>query len=164
VAKKSKAKATAPNSPVIQNRKAFHDYAIEDRYEAGLVLRGREVKSLREGQANIRQAYAVVREGEAWLMNMHIAPYSRASTHEDVDPERSRKLLLHSEEIERLAAKTQQLGYTLVPLRVYFKEGYAKVELGLARGKRKHDRRQEIAERDARLQMDRARRRREVGA
>lgn len=146
---------------LIQNRKAFHDFHIEERFEAGLVLRGAEVKALREGRAQIREAYGMVRNGEAWLWNMHISAYSSASSHEELDPARPRKLLLHHQEIARIAAKTQQRGYTLVPLRVYFAHGLAKIELGLARGKQKHDRRRDIAERDAQLQMARVRRRRE---
>lgn len=155
------AKKKKTERALIQNRKAFHDFHIEERFEAGLVLRGAEVKALREGRAQIREAYGMVRNGEAWLWNMHISAYSSASSHEELDPARPRKLLLHHQEIARIAGKTQQRGYTLVPLRVYFAHGLAKIELGLARGKQKHDRRRDIAERDAQLQMARVRRRRE---
>lgn len=155
------AKKKKTERALIQNRKAFHDFHIEERFEAGLVLRGAEVKALREGRAQIREAYGMVRNGEAWLWNMHVSAYSSASSHEELDPARPRKLLLHHQEIARIAAKTQQRGYTLVPLRVYFAHGLAKIELGLARGKQKHDRRRDIAERDAQLQMARVRRRRE---
>lgn len=144
---------------VIQNRKAFHDYAIEGRYEAGIVLQGSEVKALREGRGQIREAYALIREGEAWLLGMHISPYSAISTHRSIEPTRERKLLLHRGEIDELAKATQAKGLTLVPLRVYFKKGIAKVELGVARGKRAYDRRHDIAARDAKREMDRARRR-----
>lgn len=148
---------------VVENRRARHTYSIEERLEAGLVLHGSEVKALREGKGQIREAYATVRDGEVFLNNMHISPYSGASTHVELDPVRPRKLLLHHKEIERLAVMTQQRGLTLVPLRVYFSHGLAKVELGLARGKKRYDRRREIAERDAQRQMQRARRRRERG-
>lgn len=148
---------------VVDNRKAFHDFAIEERYEAGLVLRGSEVKSLREGRGHIRQAYGVVRDGEAFLLGMHIAPYGSASTHEEIDPERPRKLLLRRQEIDRLAQRTQEKGLTLVPLRVYFAHGFAKVELGVGRGKQKHDKRRDIAEREAKRDVERAMRRRMKG-
>jgi len=148
---------------VVSNRKAFHDYAIEERYECGLVLRGSEVKSLREGSGNIREAYATVRDGEVFIYGMHIPAYSAASTHETVDPDRPRKLLLRREEIERLRVSSQQKGYTLVPLRVYFTHGIAKVEVGVGKGKKSYDRRRAIAERDAKREMERAVRRRERG-
>ena len=148
---------------VVQNRRAFHDYAIEERYEAGIVLRGSEVKSLREGRAQIREAYGVVRDQEAFLLGMHISPYSAASTHEQLDPARARKLLLRRDEIQKLARATQEKGLTLIALRVYFTHGLAKVELGLARGKRAYDRRHDIAAREAQREMDRARRRLEKG-
>lgn len=154
---------TSDERTVVENRRARHLYAIEERLEAGLVLQGTEVKALREGRGQIREAYATVRDGEVFLLNMHISPYSGASTHVEVDPVRPRKLLLHKEEIERVAAQTQQKGMTLVPLRVYFRKGLAKVELGLARGKKQFDRRREIAARDAEREMQRARRRRERG-
>ncbi|HVL81564.1 MAG TPA: SsrA-binding protein SmpB [Actinomycetota bacterium] len=146
---------------VVSNRKAFHDYAIEDRYEAGIVLRGAEVKALREARATIRDAYGAVKDGEVWLLGMQISPYSAQSTHEQLPPERPRKLLLKRGEIERLQVKIGQKGYTLVPLRVYFSHGLAKVELGLGRGKRAHDRREAIAERDAKREVERELRRRD---
>lgn len=148
---------------VVDNRKAFYDFAIEERYEAGLVLRGSEVKSLREGRGHIRQAYGVVRDGEVYLLGMHISPYVSASTHEELDPERSRKLLLRRQEIDRLAERTQEKGLTLVPLRVYFSRGLAKVELGVGRGKAKHDKRRDIAEREAKRDVERAMQRRMKG-
>lgn len=148
---------------IAENRRARHAYAIEERFEAGLVLQGSEVKALREGKGQIREAYAVVRDGEAFVLNMHISPYSGKSTHVDVEPTRPRKLLLHRKEIEYLEQQTQQRGLTLVPLRLYFSRGLAKVELGLARGKKQIDRRREIAARDAERQMQRAHRRRERG-
>ena len=140
---------------VVSNRKAFHDYAIEERVEAGIVLRGAEVKAIREARANLRDAYATVRDGEVWLLGMHVSPYSSASTHEELAAERPRKLLLKRGEIEKLAAKTTQKGYTVVPLRLYFRGGLAKVELGLGRGKRSYDKRRDIAARDTRREVDR---------
>jgi SsrA-binding protein len=148
---------------IIENRRARHTYAIEERFEAGLVLHGSEVKALREGKGQIAEAYATVRDGEVFLLNMHISPYSGASTHVELDPNRSRKLLLHRKEIDYLTQQTLQRGMTLVPLRVYFSHGLAKLELGLARGKKQVDRRREIADRDARRQMERVARRREQG-
>lgn len=153
----------AGEKTVVNNRKAFHDFHIEERFEAGLVLKGSEVKALREGRAQIREAYGVVKDGEAYLMNMHISPYSAASTHEDVDPMRPRKLLLRRQEIARLVGLTQQKGLTLVPLRIYFTHGLAKIELGVGRGKKAHDRRRDIAARDAQRQMERVVRRRVRG-
>ena len=152
-----------PEKVVVENRRARHLYAIEERFEAGLALQGSEVKALREGKGQIREAYAFVRDGEVFIQGMHISPYSGASTHVEVDPNRQRKLLLNRKEIDHLQQQTQQKGMTLVPLRVYFTHGLAKVELGLARGKKQFDRRREIAERDAERQMQKARRRRERG-
>ena len=148
---------------VVDNRRARHSYAVDETFEAGLVLHGAEVKALREGRGQIAEAYGLVREGEAFILGMHISPYSGASTHVELDPVRPRKLLLHRKEIEHLAAETLQKGMTLIPLKVYFSHGLAKVQLGLARGKKTYDRRREIAEREAKRQMDRAQRRRERG-
>ncbi len=138
---------------VLTNRKARHDYSILDSWEAGIVLVGSEVKSLREHHANLQDAYARVDEGEVWLNGMHILPYqfSRA----EVDPVRRRKLLLHHHEIDEIARKTQERGLTLIPLRVYFKDGRAKVEIGLAKGKRNYDKRQTLAARDAQREAER---------
>lgn len=148
---------------VVDNKRAHHTYAIEERFEAGLVLQGSEVKALREGKGQIREAYATVRDGEVFLLNMHISPYSGASTHIEVDPVRPRKVLLHRKEIEYLSMQTLQKGLTLVPLRVYITHGLVKVELGLARGKKQVDRRREIAERDVQREIQRTVRRRERG-
>ncbi|MDP8959524.1 MAG: SsrA-binding protein SmpB [Actinomycetota bacterium] len=141
---------------VASNRRARYDYEIRETFEAGLVLRGSEVKSLREGRANLTDAYAMVRDGEAWLVGAYIGPYSfsRDGGHE---PERTRKLLLHRREIDRLAGTLAETGLTLVPLRVYFKEGKAKVELGLGRGKRRYDKREAIKAREMAREMERAR-------
>jgi SsrA-binding protein len=140
---------------IAQNKKARHDYAIEDVYEAGLVLTGTEVKSLRAGRASLVDAYANIKDGEVWLQNAHIPEYDQGSwtNHE---PRRPRKLLLHRGEIAKLIGKTKESGLTLVPLSMYFKDGKAKVEIALARGKRAYDKRQTLAARDAAREMDRA--------
>lgn len=141
--------------PVVTNRRARHDYFIEDTYEAGLVLVGTEVKSIRQGRVNLQDAYAEVKNGEAWLHNMHISPYAQGGRF-NADPNRSRKLLLHRREIDRLRGLQEQKGLTLIPLSVYFRRGRAKVELGLARGKRQYDKRRAIAEKESRRELDRA--------
>ena len=137
---------------IASNRKARHDYEILETYEAGLVLRGTEVKSLREGQVNFKDSYAAINGNEAWLIGCHIAPYHHG-TDANHDPDRSRKLLLHRREISRLLGKTAERGLTLIPLRLYFKEGRAKLEFGLARGKKLHDKRATIKEREARREV-----------
>jgi SsrA-binding protein len=142
------------NKQVASNRKAYHDYHIEQEYEAGIALAGTEIKSVRAGQVNLRDGYVQLRDGEAWLMNVHIAPYDHASR-ENHEPRRDRKLLLHKREIARLFSKVQEKGFTIVPLRVYFKGNKAKVEIALARGKRQYDKRDAIAERDSERQMQR---------
>ena len=143
------------------NRKARHEYLIEETVEAGMALMGSEVKALREGKANLKDSYGRIENGEVWLWNAHISPYNPASQfgHE---PTRTRKLLLHRGEIERLNGKVKERGLTLVPLRLYFKNGRAKVELALARGKKQHDKREAIRDREQRREIDRelARRRR----
>lgn len=140
---------------IASNRKARHDYEILDTYEAGIALVGTEVKSLRDGRASLGDAYATVDNGEVFLRGLHVAEYSHGSwtNHE---PRRVRKLLLHRREIARLVGKTREGGHTLVPLSLYFSEGKAKVELALARGRRKHDKRQAIAQRDAQREIQRA--------
>ncbi len=148
---------------VVENRRARHNYAVEEVYEAGLALHGSEVKALREGRGQIAEAYAMVRDGEVFIHGMHISPYSGASTHVVLDPVRPRKLLLHRKEIDRIAEATQQKGLTLVALRVYFSHGLAKIELGVARGKKNIDKRRDIADREAKRQIERAHRRREKG-
>jgi SsrA-binding protein len=137
------------------NKKASFSYDVEARYEAGLVLQGTEVKSLREGRANLKESYARVKEGEVFLYNCHISPYSHGNR-QNHDPIRPRKLLLHRQEIKRLFGKVAERGYTLVPLRLYFKKGRAKVELGLGKGKKLHDKRQAMKERDAKRELERA--------
>ena len=138
------------------NRKARHDYFIDETIEAGLVLTGAEVKSLREGRVNLRDSYArISRAGEAVLVGVHISPYGHA-TRDAVDPDRVRKLLLHRREIDRLAGKVRERGFTLVPTKLYFKNGKAKVELGLARGKEHRDKRQDLKAAESRREIDRA--------
>ncbi|MBI2430006.1 MAG: SsrA-binding protein SmpB [Ignavibacteriales bacterium] len=138
----------------ISNRKARHDYEIIDVYEAGIVLKGPEVKSLRMGRANLQDSYADLKQGEVWLHNMHISPFEQANRFNH-DPVRTRKLLLNKSEIRKLIGKTTEKGLTLIPLKVYFKKGKAKVELALAKGKKEYDRREDIKKRE----MDRELRR-----
>jgi SsrA-binding protein len=126
---------------IVQNRKAFHDYFVEEHYEAGIVLEGWEVKAVRAGRAQINDAYVIVRDGALWLIGAHIAPLANASTHVSPDPARTRKLLLHAGEIRRLIGKVEQRGYALIPLNLHFKKGRVKAEIALARGKLKHDKR-----------------------
>lgn len=139
---------------IVDNRRARHDYELGDRVEAGIVLSGTEVKSLRTGQATLQQAYAEVRDGEAWLVGLHVPEYTEGNR-ANHDPDRPRKLLLHRREIERLASRVAERGFTLVPTRVYFKDGRVKCELALARGKEQRDRRRDIAARDAQRQIER---------
>ena len=142
----------AADRVIATNRKAFHDYEILETYEAGIVLRGTEVKSLRESQVNFKDCYAAVDNGEAWLIGCYISPYHHG-TDANHDPERKRKLLLHRREIQRLLGKVAERGLTMIPLRLYFKGGRAKCELGLARGKKLHDKRASIREREAKREM-----------
>jgi SsrA-binding protein len=140
---------------VAKNRKAGRDYFLEDRREAGLVLKGTEIKSIRAGRVNLSDGYVQPRDGELWLLNVHIAPYDPAGRYGH-EARRPRKLLLHRREIDRLISRVVERGYTIVPVRLYLKEGLAKVEIALARGKRKYDKRQTIKERQARRDIDRA--------
>ena len=133
---------------IVQNRKAHHDYFIEERYEAGLALEGWEVKSIRAGRAQINEAYVLLRNAELFLVGAHISPLTTASTHVTPDPTRTRKLLVHAEEIRRLIGKVEQRGYTLVPLDLHFRKSRIKLEFGLARGKLKHDKRASERERE----------------
>ncbi len=144
---------------ICRNRKAYFEYVIDALYEAGLVLKGTEVKALREGKANIEDAYARFRNGEIFLYNAHISPYSHAAG-ENHDPTRPRKVLLHRREMKRLLGKVQERGFTLIPLRLYFKNEHVKVELALARGKKKADKRETIRRREEQRELERARKRR----
>ena len=140
---------------IATNRKAGRDFSLEDRHEAGLVLTGTEIKSIRAGRVNLSDGYVQDRDGELWLFNVHIAPYDPSGRYGH-EPRRPRKLLLHRREIDRLSARVRERGYTIVPVRLYLKGGRAKVEIALARGKRKYDKRQTIARRDAERDIDRA--------
>jgi SsrA-binding protein len=140
---------------IATNRKAQHDFFLEDRFEAGIALRGSEIKSVRAGQVSLRQAYVTVERGEVWLVGAHIAPYDPASNMNH-EPTRTRKLLLNRKEIQKLETKIMERGYTVVPTRMYLTHGLAKVEIALAKGKRQWDKRREIAKRDAQREIDRA--------
>lgn len=133
---------------IIDNRKAFHDYFIEDKYEAGLVLQGWEVKAIRAGRANIKESYVVIRSAEIFIVGMHITPLESASTHITTDPTRTRKLLLHAEEIAKLIGKVERAGYALVPLDLHYTKGRIKISVGLAKGKKQFDKRETEKERD----------------
>lgn len=134
---------------IVQNKKAFHEYFIEDRYEAGLVLEGWEVKAIRAGRANLKEAYVTIKDGALYLFGSHISPLASASTHIVPDPTRTRKLLLHAAEVDKLIGKVQRAGYTLMPLDLHFKGGRIKLNVGLAKGKKQHDKRASEKERDA---------------
>ncbi|MER5320754.1 SsrA-binding protein SmpB [Streptosporangium roseum] len=140
---------------IAQNKRAWHDYHIEDTYEAGLVLQGTEVKSLRLGRASLLDGYAVIKDGEAWLINVHIPEYTMG-TWTNHAARRTRKLLLHRKEIDKLVSKTKEGGLTLIPLAIYFKDGKAKIEIGLAKGKKDWDKRQTLAENQAKREMARS--------
>ena len=133
---------------IVENRKALHDYFIEERYEAGLALAGWEVKAIRAGRAQLKEAYVIVRNGEVYLIGAHITPLAAASTHVNADPTRSRKLLLHAEEIRKLIGKVERAGYTLVPIDLHYTNGRIKLQIGLAKGKRQYDKRQVEKERE----------------
>ena len=139
---------------ISENRKAFHDYFVEERVETGIILTGTEIKSIRNGRVNLKDSYARVEDGEVWLNQMHISPYEQGNRFNH-DPLRRRKLLLHRTEIIKLFAKVQQQGLTLIPLKIYLKSGLAKIELGVCRGKKTYDKRQDIAERDAKREIER---------
>jgi SsrA-binding protein len=144
---------------IASNRKAFHEYSIQDTFEAGLVLTGTEVKSLRAGGCSLVDGFVRLKGGEAWLVNVHIPPYGQGTFFSQHEPRRDRKLLLHSRELQRLAGRLQEKGLTLLPLRLYFRKNRAKVELGLGRGKKLHDKREAIREREVRREIERAARR-----
>jgi SsrA-binding protein len=153
--KKDQGSGSGGKKIVAQNRRARHEYDIEETLEAGLVLTGTEIKSVRAGHVQLQDAYARVQEGEAWLHHMHIAPYEQGGR-SNVDPDRPRKLLLHRREIDRLIGKAQEKGLSLIPLSIYLRNGFAKVDLAIARGRKLYDKRQAIAERDARRDQQRA--------
>ncbi|MHB8535647.1 MAG: SsrA-binding protein SmpB [Sulfuricaulis sp.] len=149
-------KKDASHDPVIaQNRKARHDYSIEQKFEAGLVLQGWEVKSLRAGRAQLKEGYVVIEHSEAFMVGTHFSPLTSTSTHMQANPTRTRKLLLHRAELNKLIGAVERKGYTLVPLRLYWKHGRAKLEVGLARGKQAHDKRADIKKRETDREMQR---------
>ncbi|MGI6725266.1 MAG: SsrA-binding protein SmpB [Christensenellales bacterium] len=144
--------------PLVQNRRARHDYFVEETYECGMELKGTEVKSIRQGRANLKEAYARVRNGEVFVDGMHISPYEQGSIY-NTDPLRPKRLLLHKSEIRKLQSQVSRQGYTLIPLQLYLKDGLVKLELGVCRGKQLHDKRDAIAEADAMRDIERAMRR-----
>ena len=139
---------------IANNKKAYHDYFVEEQYEAGIVLHGTEVKSLRMGKCSIKEAFVTIEKGEVFITGMHISPYEKGNLF-NKDPLRVRKLLLHKAEIMKLTGKVAEKGYTLMPLQVYFKDGRAKIQIGLCKGKKLYDKRQDIAKKDARREVDR---------
>lgn len=142
------AKKQTSDSNIAQNKKAYHDYFIEEHFEAGIALQGWEVKSLRAGRVQLKESYVLIKEGEAYLFGCHISPLNSASTHVDADPTRSRKLLLHRDQLNRLIGAVERKGYTLVPLAMYWKRGRAKLDIGLAKGKKAYDKRAVEKDRD----------------
>lgn len=150
----AKKKKTSPGTLAV-NRRACHDFNIESTIEAGIVLKGTEIKSIRRGSANLKDSYAQVKKGEMWLQNMHIAPYEEGNQFNH-DPRRSRKLLLHQREINKIGEQTREVGYSIVPLKLYLKRGNCKVLLGIARGKKKYDKRQALKEKAMKRDVDRA--------
>src|SRR5690554_2106079 len=140
---------------IVDNRKAYHDYFIEDRFEAGLVLQGWEVKAIRAGHVQLKESYIIVRDGEIWIVGMHISPLSSISTHVTPDPTRTRKLLLRSEEISKLIGRVEQRGYTMVPLNLHYKTGRIKLDFGLGRGKKQHDKRDTARDKDWQREKER---------
>ena len=141
---------------ITQNKKAYHDYFIEEKYEAGIVLSGWEVKAIRAGRVQLKDTYVIVRDGELWLLGGHISPLLSASTHVNPDPTRTRKLLLHGREISKLIGKVERAGYALVPLDLHFLRGRIKLEIGLAKGKKQHDKRASELEKDSKREAQRA--------
>ena len=150
----------ASNPTIAVNRQATHEYFIEERFEAGLVLEGWEVKSLRAGRAQLKESYVTVKNGDAWLLGAHISPLTSASTHVEPDPTRTRKLLLHRQQLNRLIGQVERRGYTLIPLALYWSKGRAKLEIGLAKGKKLHDKRATEKERDWQREKQRVMRQR----
>lgn len=147
---------------IAENRKAWHDYFVEEKHEAGLILTGTEIKSIRAGRVNLKDSYAEISGGELWLTQMHISPYEQGNRFNH-EPLRKRKLLLNRSEITKLSAEVQQQGMTLIPLKIYLRKGMAKIELGLCKGKKNYDKRQDIAKKDAKRDMERELRERNKG-
>jgi len=149
-------KGSSGSMSITANKKAFHEYFVEEKYEAGIALQGWEVKAIRAGRMNIKEAYVIIRNGEIFLIGMHITPLPTASTHVNPDPTRTRKLLLHDQEIMKLIGKVERAGYTLVPLDLHYTRGRIKLEVGLAKGKKQHDKRSDEQEKDAKREAQRA--------
>lgn len=149
-------KKTEGGKVLAQNKKASHDYFIEDTYECGMVLTGTEIKSIRGGRSNISDSFATIRNGEAFIHNMHISPFEQGNRNNPTDPTRARKLLMKKKEINKLLGQSKQEGYTLVPLKVYIRNGYAKLLLGLGKGKKQYDKRESAAKKDAQRDIQRA--------
>jgi SsrA-binding protein len=139
---------------VAQNKKAYHDFFIEETYETGIVLQGTEIKSIRAGKVNLKDSYARIQNGEAWLYSMHVSPYEQGNRHNH-DPLRPRKLLLHKREINKLLGETKEVGYALVPVKLYLKNGFCKVLLGLAKGKKNYDKREDLKKKEAKREIER---------
>ncbi|WP_246183654.1 SsrA-binding protein SmpB [Paenibacillus methanolicus] len=150
------AKKTNENKQLAQNKKASHDYFIEETFEAGMVLMGTEIKSVRSGKANINDAFATIRNGEMFIHNMHISPFEQGNRHNPTDPTRARKLLLHKGQIHKLLGQSKQEGYAIVPLKIYVRNGYAKLLIGLGKGKKQYDKRESAAKKDAQRDIQRA--------
>ena len=140
---------------IAQNKKAYHDFFIEETYEAGIVLQGTEIKSMRNGRVQLKDSYAKIMNGEVFIIGMHISPYEQGNRYNH-DPERTRKLLLHRKQINKLIGETKEAGYSLVPLKIYLKNGYAKMLIGLARGKKKYDKREDLKQKEAKRDIERA--------
>ena len=151
----SKKQAKSTSSSIAQNKKAWHDYFVEQKFEAGLALEGWEVKSLRDGRAQLKESYVIVKSSEVFLIGAHFSPLTSASTHINPNPTRTRKLLLHAAEISKLIGSVERKGYTIVPLSLYWKRGKAKLEIGLAKGKQQHDKRQALKERETGRELQR---------
>ncbi|UII55541.1 SsrA-binding protein SmpB [Cytobacillus spongiae] len=140
---------------IAQNKKAYHDYFIEETYEAGIVLQGTEIKSIRSGRVNLKDSYAQIKQGEVHLLGMHVSPYEQGNRYNH-DPLRTRKLLLHKREIDKLMGETKEVGYSIVPLKLYLKNGFAKVLIGLAKGKKQYDKREDLKKKEAKREIERA--------
>ena len=150
------AKRNQDDKPLAQNKKASHDYFIEETFEAGIVLTGTEIKSVRQGKANINDAFATIRNGEIFIHNMHISPFAQGNIHNPTDPTRTRKLLMHKQQISKLLGQSKQEGYAVVPLKMYTRNGYAKLLIGLGKGKKQYDKRDVAAKKDAQRDIQRA--------
>jgi len=157
------AKKKTDDRPLAQNKKASHDYFIEETFEAGMVLTGTEIKSIRQGKSNISDAFATIRNGEIFIHNMHVSPFEQGNRHNPADPTRARKLLMHKSQINKLLGLSKQEGYAIVPLKIYSRNGFAKLLIGLGKGKKQYDKRESAAKKDAQRDIQRALRERQKG-